>query len=103
MDNILNYYYKLKQIDIIKMNNNYLIMDNNDYSYLLYEVDKNINLNNNINVLSKINNSYYGDLILNINNSYISKIDDKYFVLIRLKGIINELITLKLNIFICLM
>ena len=95
MNNIIDYYYNLRKVDIINIDNNYLIMDNNDYSYLLYEVDKNINLNNIINILVNINNSLYGDLILNNNKSYITKIDDKYYVLIRLKGIINDEITLK--------
>ncbi len=95
MNNIVNYYYNLKNIDIINLDNNYLIMDNNDYSYLLYEVNNNININNTINILSKINNSLYGDLILNNNKSYITKIDNNYYVLIRLKGIINDEISLK--------
>ena len=85
MNNIVNYYYNLKNIDIINLDNNYLIMDNNDYSYLLYEVNNNININNTINILSKINNSLYGDLILNNNKSYITKIDNNYYVLIRLR------------------
>ena len=95
MNNILDYYYNLKKIDIININNNYLIMDNNDYSFLLYEVDKDVNLNNTIKLLGSLNNSNYSDLILNINRSYITKIDEKYYVLIKLKGIINEVITLK--------
>lgn len=95
MNNILDYYYNLKKIDIININNNYLIMDNNDYSFLLYEVDKDVNLNNTIKLLGSLNNSNYSDLILNNNRSYITKIDEKYYVLIKLKGIINEVITLK--------
>ena len=95
MDDILNYYYKLKDIDILDLDNNYLIMDNNDYSYLLYEVEENANVNSAINILSNIRSSYYGDIIINSNKSYITKIEDKYYVLIKLKGIINEVVTLK--------
>ena len=94
MNNLLDYYYKLKNIDIIRMENNYLLMDNNDYSYLLYEVEEKTNVNNYINILNNINTSYYGDLIINTNKSYITNINNKYYVLIRLKGIINEVITL---------
>ena len=95
MDDILNYYYKLKDIDILDLDNNYLILDNNDYSYLLYEVEENANVNSAINILSNIRSSYYGDIIINSNKSYITKIEDKYYVLIKLKGIINEVVTLK--------
>ena len=95
MNNILDYYYNLKKVDIINIENNYLIMDNNDYSYLLYETSSNINLKNTINILSRINNSYYFDLILNTNKSYITKIDNKNYILLRVKGIINEVVTLK--------
>ena len=94
MNNIIEYYYNIKNIDIINIDNNYLIMDNNDFSYLLYEINNNINIKNTINILSNLNNSYYGDLILNNKLSYITKINDKNYVLIRIKGIINELITI---------
>ena len=94
MNNIIEYYYNIKIDNIIANNNNYLIMDNNNYSYILYEVDEKIKLDNIINILKSINNSLYGNLIVNNNKSYISKINDKYYVLIGLKGLINDYITL---------
>ena len=95
MDDLLKYYYDLKNIDIINLDNNYLIMDSDDYSYLLYEVNNNINLNQIINNYKIINNSYYSDLIINKTKSYITNIDNKYYVLLKLKGIINEQLSLK--------
>ena len=94
MNDIINYYYNLKNIDITKIDNNYIIMDDNDYSYLLYEVDEKVFLDDKINILKNINSNLYGELIINNNNSYISKIDNKYYILILLKGIINESVTL---------
>ena len=95
MNDLLDYYYNLKKIDIIKLDNNYLIMDSNNYSYLLYEINKDKNINNTLNILSYVYNSFYSDLIANNSNEYITKIDEKNYVLLRLKGIINEKILLK--------
>lgn len=94
MNNILEYYYNLNKIDIINMEKNFIIFDNNDYSYLLYEVEEKLDLSNNIKILKNISKSFYGDVIINNNGSYITKIEDKYYVLIKLKGIINDTISL---------
>lgn len=96
MENLLKYYYNLKEFEIIKMENNFLILDNNDYSYLLYKVNDNININNILSIISKLRfKSNYGDLMLNVNNNYLSKINDNNYVLILLKGIINDTISLQ--------
>lgn len=94
MNNIIEYYYNLKKLDIIKMDNNYLIMDNNNYSYLLFEINKDMKIKNVLNTINNIKYGLYYYLILNNNKSYITKIENKYFVLFQIRGIINEVVTL---------
>ena len=96
MDNLLSYYYNIKESEIIPMEGNYLILDNNDYSYLLKKINKNNNINYAINILTKLNNSnFYGSILKNVQGGYISNYDNKNYVLIELKGVINEEILLK--------
>ncbi len=94
MNNLIKYYYNIEIIDIIKMDNNYIIYDDIN-NYLLYQINDNTNINNIINILNKLkypNN--YSDIIININNKYITNIDNNNYVLLLIKGIINERITL---------
>ena len=96
MNNILNYYYGLKDIDIIPLENNYLIMDNNDYTYLFFELKKDININNIISILNKLTKpNNYNDILINKDNNYISSYDNKNYILMMVKGIINEEVSLK--------
>ncbi|MBR1417268.1 MAG: hypothetical protein IJ572_05615 [Bacilli bacterium] len=95
MNNILKYYYNFKNIEIFPIDSNYLIMDEKNYTYLFYKIDKNININFILNILNKIRKpNYYGNLILNTLKNYISKYEDNNYILIEIKGIINEEITL---------
>lgn len=94
MKDIINYYYKLRIVDIYDLKDGYLLVDNNNYFYQLCLVKENINIDYILNVLKQINNNKYGILILNKNKEYISKINDKDFVLISVIGIINDKITL---------
>ena len=96
MENLLKYYYKLCDCEIINFENDYLIFDNNDYVYLLKLISKSFNVDYILNVIKQIkypNN--YGNIILNIDNKYISKYGDKEYILIHLKNIINEKVLLK--------
>ena len=96
MNNLLNYYYNINIIDIIKLDQNYLIFDDNSNNYLLYKINEYNNINNTIKILSnlKITNKY-SYILKNINNKYITNIDNINYVLLFIKGIINEEITLK--------
>lgn len=95
MENILNYYYGFKDVDILILDNNYLILDKDDYSYYLAEYNENININNIINILNNLKQSNnYGKLVINNYKQYITKINNKNYILIRLKGIINEIVPL---------
>ena len=93
MKNILNYYYNIDIIDIIKLENNYLIFDEYN-NYLLYRLNDYININNIINNIKKIRLNNYSVILSNINNKYITELDDNKYVLLSLKGILNEKITI---------
>lgn len=94
MKNILNYYYNIDIVDIIKLEDNYLIFDEYN-NYLLYKLNDYININNVLNIIKRINTNDYSNIILNINNKYITKLDDNNYVLLLVKGILNEEITIK--------
>ena len=95
MKNMLKYYYNLQDIEILEKNNDYLIIDKNNYTYLLKKYEENININYINNILNKIGKSNnYGIILLNFNQSYITKYNDNKYILIKLNGIINEKIEL---------
>lgn len=90
MNNILEYYYNLKNIEIIKLEDNYLIFDENNKSYLFIKYNSNININNILNIENNIKNSKYFSIIKNINNLYITIFEKDKYVLLLTKGILNE-------------
>ena len=95
MNNILKYYYNIDIIDIIKIDNNYLIFDNNSNNYLLYKINEYVNIDNTIKILNSIKiPNKYSYIIKNINNKYITNIDNINYVLLFIKGILNEEITI---------
>ena len=94
MKDIINYYYKLRIVDIYDLKDGYLIVDDNNYFYHMCMVNENININYILNILKQINNNKYGILLLNKNKEYIFKINDKNYILISVKGIINDKISL---------
>lgn len=96
MNDLLKFYYNLKDVDILKIDHGFIIMDKDDYTYFLTNVDDNTNLNNALKIINNIGfRNNYGIIINNNDNSYISKINDNKYVLIKLKCIINERVTLK--------
>mgnify|MGYP003571363042 CR=1 FL=1 len=88
MKNILKYYYNLEEVDILNLDNNYLIFDKDDNTYYLYEIDV-----ENINILNNLNNKYH-KIIFNKYKKNITKINDKNYVLFYINVIINEEVTL---------
>ena len=94
MEDILKYYYDLSNIEIQKRDDNFLIVDDKDYTYLLCKYH-NEDINYIINILSNYKNNKYGLFIKNREGSYILKYDKNEYVLILLRGILNEEVNLQ--------
>ena len=98
MNNWLKYYYDINVIDINKIDDNYLLLDKYDNYYLLFYYDKDkININYINNILNKINlnKTLYYQLILDKYNHIINIYEEKEYILLKIKGLINEEINIK--------
>ena len=92
MKDYLEYYYNINIINYYAINNNYLILDNYDNTYYLYQYDKElININYILNIIRKINinNTFYYPIIYDKYNNIINKYSDKEYILLKVKGLIN--------------
>lgn len=97
MNNWIKYYYDIDIVDYYQLKNNYLLLDKYDNYYLLYFYDKDkININYIINILSKvnINNTLYYQIIYDRYNNIINNYENKEYILLKVKGLINDEINL---------
>ena len=95
MNNIVEYFYKIKPQNMIKIGVNYRFEYNNEiYYFEIYnqnsDIEKNISIFENINTIKPLLN----EIILNKDKEYITKIDNISYYLYKLN--INENIKLKL-------
>ena len=95
MNNIVEYFYKIKPQNMIKIGINYRFEYNNEiYYFEIYnqnsDIEKNISIFENINTIKPLLN----EIILNKDKEYITKIDNIPYYLYKLN--INENIKLKL-------
>ena len=95
MNNIVEYFYKIKPQNMIKIGVNYRFEYNNEiYYFEIYnqnsDIEKNISIFENINTIKPLLN----EIILNKDKEYITKIDNIPYYLYKLN--INENIKLKL-------
>lgn len=94
MKNVIYNYYNILVSDINKDGSNYFFYYNNEL-YLFYLVLNNINLVEEIYNYLNINNIECFNIINNKDNSLFSKVDDKYYVLLNVKGILKYEYTFK--------
>ena len=98
MKNWLLYYYNLNIKEIYPKTNDYLIFTNDDEIYLMKKYDESsmdINNLNNVNKNYNLINSNYYLLITNKLGSSISKIEDENYVLLKIKGLIGEIVEIE--------
>lgn len=90
MRNALKYYYNIYCQDIIKTNNNYKIIIDNELYYL-------VKFKGNITTLSSIydflikNNIYCHEIIINKDNSFITDVDNNLYILIKIHSNLNKI------------
>ena len=94
MKNVIYNYYNILVSDINKDDSNYFFYYNNEL-YLFYLVLNNINLVEEIYNYLNNNNIECFNIINNKDNSLFSKVDDKYYVLLNVKGILKYEYTFK--------
>lgn len=97
MKNWLMYYYNLNIDGIYPHKDENLIFEKNSDCFLLKKYDDNTMNLNNLSILNKNFNllsSHYYSIILNKFDSYVSKIDDNDYILLKIKGLISERIEL---------
>ena len=90
MRNAIRYFYNIYCTDIIKNNNNYKILLNNDIYYLvLFNGD--ISLVNYIYKYLISNNIYCHEIILNKDNQYITTIENENYILLKIHSEIKKI------------
>ena len=94
MNNFLEFFYNIK-VDKLNFNKNHYYFKYNDYTYKLYLIDGNININFLVNLNKKLlNNTLISEIIVNKNSSYISHYNNVDYILIKTFANLNKKITL---------
>lgn len=94
MNNFVDYFYNMN-INDIKYQGNYYSFIYKGFTYKLYLVDNNININYMLNINKRlIRHTLSSEIIINKDNEYISKYDDKSYILIKVFVSDNKKITL---------
>ena len=94
MNNFVDYFYNMN-INDIKYQGNYYSFIYKGFTYKLYLVDNNININYMLNINKRlIRHTLSSEIIINKDNEYISKYDDKSYILIKVFVSNNKKITL---------
>ena len=98
MNNELIYYYNLQIKEVYPKNEDYLIFTSNDQIFLLKKFNKElININEVLQLTKKYNikSSNYYALVNNRYNNVVSQISEKEYVLLNVKGILNDIIDIR--------
>ncbi|MCM1370326.1 MAG: hypothetical protein NC181_00275 [Clostridium sp.] len=87
MKNVINYYYNINADNIHQNNRNYRFrIDNIDYFFVLYNENiDNIKKIYDIHLLILQMGLYCHEIVLNIDNSPLTLVDGKYYILLRVK------------------
>ena len=94
MNNFVDYFYNMN-INDIKYQGNYYSFIYKGFTYKLYLVDNNININYMLNINKRlIRHTLSSEIIINKDNEYISKYGDKSYILIKVFVSDNKKITL---------
>lgn len=96
MKNVLSYYYNLNPTDIHQINKMYKFKENNNF-YALIEITDSINSINDIyNVSIELNNRgiYTHQIILNIQGSIVTQINNNNYVLLKIYNDLDKTIEL---------